>query len=319
MVRSLYSTYVGRLYELKRFGDNATLDIAALGPGGFADAQSHARFCAGDPSPPSGLPALGTVVKLEPVNMPNYALRHCYSQAFVTTTVDSGEDHRFTLVAALSGTKGAVSLQSVNFPTHYLALMPGDTGRAGIVPSPAVLDASWAVTAAVGGGFTFTSLSPSLSGPTDLTVGGNLTGACAHSYSPPAASVYLTSAGSAWSVTAASPPSSYPPLADCVVHKIYDQSGNSNHLLPATPAINNPAFDNPVNATRHPITIRGHKVFGAMFETGMGYRAQNTTGIARNNDPETLYMVTSGTYFNGECPDTLSNRQSPPSPATSPL
>ena len=92
-----------------------------------------------------------------------------------------------------------------------------------------------------------------------------------------------------------------PPRADCVVLTIYDQTGNGNHLLPATPAINNPAYDNPVNATRHAISVGGHTVYGAYFETGMGYRAQNTTAVARNNDAETLYMVTSGTHFNDGC------------------
>eukprot|EP00038_Savillea_parva_P017214 m.227498 g.227498 ORF g.227498 m.227498 type:complete len:211 (+) comp36917_c0_seq1:110-742(+) len=33
----------------------------------------------------------------------------------------------------------------------------------------------------------------------------------------------------------------------------------------------------------------------------MGYRAQNTSGVARGNDPETIYMVTSGTHINGAC------------------
>lgn len=42
----------------------------------------------------------------------------------------------------------------------------------------------------------------------------------------------------------------YPPRAACVISIVYDQTGNGNHLLPASPAINNPAYDNPVNATR---------------------------------------------------------------------
>lgn len=79
------------------------------------------------------------------------------------------------------------------------------------------------------------------------------------------------------------------------------QSGNRNHLLPATPAINNPAYDNPVNATRHSINIAGSKAYGAYFETGMGYRAQNTSKVAVANQPETVYMVTSGTHVNGMC------------------
>lgn len=94
---------------------------------------------------------------------------------------------------------------------------------------------------------------------------------------------------------------SYPPRSDCVIWQIYDQTGNGNHMLPATPAISNPAYDNPVNASRHPITVGGRKVYGAYFETGMGYRAQNTTAVAKGNDPETIYMVTSGTHVNAGC------------------
>lgn len=97
------------------------------------------------------------------------------------------------------------------------------------------------------------------------------------------------------------PGKGYPARADCVVQKIYDQSGNGNHLLISTPAINNPAYNNPVNATRHPISMNGHKAFGAYFETGMGYRAQNTSKVAVENEPETIYMVTSGTHLNAGC------------------
>lgn len=97
------------------------------------------------------------------------------------------------------------------------------------------------------------------------------------------------------------PGKGYPARADCVVQKIYDQSGNGNHLLISTPAINNPAYNNPVNATRHPISMKGRKVFGAYFETGMGYRAQNTSKVATGNEPETIYMVTSGTHLNAGC------------------
>ena len=65
------------------------------------------------------------------------------------------------------------------------------------------------------------------------------------------------------------------------------------------------AFDNPVNATRHPLTLGGHKVYGAFFETGMGYRAQNTSKVAVGNEPETMYMVTAGQHYNGGCVSTL--------------
>jgi hypothetical protein len=289
-VRALYSTYAARLYQLKRSGDNATLDVLPLTAGGFADAVAHEAFCAANPAPPppppppAGLPALGTVVRLEPIAEPSLAFRHCYSQGFVTPESDSGDDHRFKLVAALTGDSSAVSFQSVNFPTQYIASMPGDEGRAGIVPAPAAADASWAVAAAAGGGFKFTltSQAPALGA---LTVGADLNGTCAHSYAPPSASVYLSAAGSAWAVTPDSGLPPYPPRAACVIEVIYDQSGNNNHMLPATPAINNPNYDNPVNATRHPITIGGHAVYGAFFESGMGYRAHKR--VHQNNRPPT--------------------------------
>jgi len=184
-------------------------------------------------------------------------------------------------------------------PAQYIAPMPGDLGRAGIVPAPDAASASWAVAKAAGGGVTLTSLG---AGGGQLSFGSDLNGTCAHSYSPPSASVYVAAGGSAWAVVPASSTPSYPPRAECVILKIYDQTGNGNHMLPATPAINNPAYDNPVNATRHPISVGGHAAFGAYFESGMGYRAQNTSRVARGNDPETLYMVTSGTHYNdGEC------------------
>ena len=308
VVRALYSEYTGRLYQLKRFGDNATLDVFALGAGGFANSTAHEKFCATDPAPPpppppqnSSLPALGTIVRLEPLSLPDNAFRHCYSQGFATPTRDSGDDRRFKFVAALSGAASSVSLQSVNYPTQYIAPTPSDRTRAGIVDAPNAADASWAVTSVLGG-FTLQSAGAAAY----LTLGSNLSGTCAHSYAPPSVDVILSpSSGSSpaavWAITVDSGLPPYPPLAECVIEKIYDQSGNGNHMLPATPAINNPNYDNPVNATRHPIMVGGHKVYGAYFESGQGYRAQNTTAVARGNAAETIYMVTSGTHFDSTC------------------
>lgn len=69
-----------------------------------------------------------------------------------------------------------------------------------------------------------------------------------------------------------------------------------------------------VNATRDPLTLGGAKVYSAYFErvsaypggphpkeVGVGYRITNTTGVAKGDEPETLYMVTSGTHFNDAC------------------
>ena len=87
----------------------------------------------------------------------------------------------------------------------------------------------------------------------------------------------------------------------CVVQRIYDQSPFGNHLDIAPPGEAHKSYDNPVNATRHPITASGHAAYAAFFEGGMGYRIDVTAGVAKGNDPETLYMVTSGTHVNAGC------------------
>jgi len=89
--------------------------------------------------------------------------------------------------------------------------------------------------------------------------------------------------------------------SNCVVQRIYDQSPMGNHLDPAPPggAVHRP--DKPVNAKRHKVTVGGNAVYAAYFEGGMGYRIDHTKGVATGNNPETLYMVTSGTHVNGGC------------------
>ena len=51
--------------------------------------------------------------------------------------------------------------------------------------------------------------------------------------------------------------------------------------------------DKPVNATRGPVTVGGDLVYGAVFEGGMGYRVDNTSGVATGNEPESIMMVRS--------------------------
>jgi hypothetical protein len=47
--------------------------------------------------------------------------------------------------------------------------------------------------------------------------------------------------------------------------------------------------------------VGGHKVYSAYFEGGMGYRIDNTSGIAVHDEAETMYMVTSGKHYNNRC------------------
>jgi len=46
-VRALYAGYYGPLYQVKRASDDATRQITTLTPGGYADADAQAAFCAG--------------------------------------------------------------------------------------------------------------------------------------------------------------------------------------------------------------------------------------------------------------------------------
>jgi hypothetical protein len=56
----------------------------------------------------------------------------------------------------------------------------------------------------------------------------------------------------------------------CHIWRIYDQSPKMNHLDIAPPGGAHRAEDAPVNATKLPLTVGGHKVYGAHFEGGMG-------------------------------------------------
>ena len=44
-----------------------------------------------------------------------------------------------------------------------------------------------------------------------------------------------------------------------------------------------------------------HQVWAAVFEGGMGYRNDTTSGVATGDEPESIYMVASGTHYNDGC------------------
>jgi len=291
LVRALYSTYDGPLYSVQRSSDNATLDISLVSPGGYVNATAQDSFC-GSPSPGKSLPEVGAQVLLRPYSQPKLSFRHCSAQGFVTP--DDGEDHFFKVVSALSGATNALSFQSVNFPTYYLSSMSSDPNRIGIVSAPSPADASWMASSDPGGKGFFLTL-PSRGGAA-MTMGDNLTGDCAGNYRPPSASVYLAPPGAAslWVSESTSPA--------CTIVKIFDQSPQGNHLFPGPPGGAVPRPDKPVGASDFPISVGGGLLaYGAYFRGGMGYRRDNTTGIAKGNEEETIYMVVRGDVFNDGC------------------
>lgn len=90
----------------------------------------------------------------------------------------------------------------------------------------------------------------------------------------------------------------------CTITTIYDQSPMQNHLEPAPPGGAKPTPGNPVNAADLPVTINGHAAYGMLFRPGQGYRKLFGNGTAINDEPQTMYMVTSQhDLINGCCFD----------------
>lgn len=88
---------------------------------------------------------------------------------------------------------------------------------------------------------------------------------------------------------------------DCRIVTIYDQSSRGNDISTAPGGGAAPNPDQGVNAAREQLSVSGHKVYGAYFEGGMGYRRENTNGVATGDEPESLFAVLGGKHFNGGC------------------
>jgi hypothetical protein len=96
--------------------------------------------------------------------------------------------------------------------------------------------------------------------------------------------------------------------ATCTISIIYDQTPNKNDLKPSPPGGAKASADNPVNAADLRTTLNGHPVYGVFVKAGMGYRAGCTgcgvavpRGTAINDQPETMYMVTSQSALIDQC------------------
>ena len=86
----------------------------------------------------------------------------------------------------------------------------------------------------------------------------------------------------------------------CTVTRIYDQSSNHNDLrIESRGGAGAP--DRGADAAALPVTLAGHRVYGLSIDAGMGYRDDDTHGIAQDGQPETMFMVTSGVHVNAQC------------------
>ncbi|MEU7785326.1 alpha-L-arabinofuranosidase B [Amycolatopsis sp. NPDC049159] len=86
----------------------------------------------------------------------------------------------------------------------------------------------------------------------------------------------------------------------CLITELYDQSPRHNDLTIEGPG-GAGGQDTGVPADALPVTAGGHQVYGASFSGRMGYRDNSTSGVAKNGQPEGMYMITSGTHVNGAC------------------
>jgi hypothetical protein len=86
----------------------------------------------------------------------------------------------------------------------------------------------------------------------------------------------------------------------CTITEIYDQSPEHNDLG-IEGAGGNGAADVGAPAAALPVQVHGHRAYGVKISAGTGYRDDQTSGVAVNGQPESMYMVTSSQFVNGQC------------------
>jgi non-reducing end alpha-L-arabinofuranosidase len=91
----------------------------------------------------------------------------------------------------------------------------------------------------------------------------------------------------------------------CWITTIYDQTGRHNDLTQAPRGgFGGPALGGDNNlpiADMAPISVMGHKVYGAFIAPGVGLREDDAKGTAVDDQAEGEYWVLSGKHFNAAC------------------
>ncbi|MGC4748401.1 arabinofuranosidase catalytic domain-containing protein [Micromonospora sp. DT201] len=91
----------------------------------------------------------------------------------------------------------------------------------------------------------------------------------------------------------------------CLITVVYDQSGKGNHLYQAPPGTFRGQEVGGYNtlsiADMAPVTVSGHKAYGVYIMPGMGYRNNDASYLAKDDEPQGIYMVFDGTHFDSGC------------------
>ena len=158
--------------------------------------------------------------------------------------------------------------------------------------------------------------------PCDLYASGNTPCVAAHSttralYSAYAGALYQVKRRSdgttrkikpmtAGGVANAAAHDSFCTSTSCIITIIYDQSGHRNDLSPAPPGgaasgTGTDGFDQAADAAAAQVTLDGQKAYGVFIAPGMGYRIDETDGVATGDQPEGIYAILDGTHYNSGC------------------
>ena len=91
----------------------------------------------------------------------------------------------------------------------------------------------------------------------------------------------------------------------CTISYIYDQSPQKNDL-PLSPPVHwlaNGGTEAATGAGKGQAKVGGHTVYGVYVQADVGntYRNNKAQGLAKNDEPESMYIVADGKHYNGRC------------------
>ena len=89
----------------------------------------------------------------------------------------------------------------------------------------------------------------------------------------------------------------------CVITVVYDQSGKGNDLwYQGSSVVAGSTQSSPAAAATESLHVGGSKVYSLYINAGNSYwRDGSQSGVPAGSQPEGIYMVTSGTHYNGGC------------------
>jgi len=90
----------------------------------------------------------------------------------------------------------------------------------------------------------------------------------------------------------------------CTIWRVYDQSNHGNFLEAETPdsSVKGANGQTAADAAAESLTVGGNKVYSLYTRPRQAYwRDGSKTGMPVGAEPQGIYMVTSGTHFNGGC------------------